>query len=346
MMSEKIHRNQASCPVCGFEGTSEPAVGLARDKEPGYVRALAEGLGAPIQAIVKPLRDRACSRCGTVFVNPTLSDTALNRIYLTHAPIHNWGWGRFTKKLLADPPETGEVEALEAFIRSEVGLPNKYLEVGCPFGGFAIMWSDGSKIRQAVTSCRGQNFYSQRGYRNLLKFDVKLTAISLRISSMITRFWMQLMRIKRRKVDPATATVEGGIQLTHLSQFSMNQWSYGCRAFGMTCTEMASRGMEADVLSLGRLKGMPDDTFDLAGIINSLDHADNPLELLSEVARVSKKVIVSGHRLIDAHMQHRFAFSDETLPKLASVLKLSCHDVSSALGGHSKKWFAFILAKP
>jgi ubiquinone/menaquinone biosynthesis C-methylase UbiE len=104
--------------------------------------------------------------------------------------------------------------------------------------------------------------------------------------------------------------------------------------------------MEADVLSLGRLKGMPDDTFDLAGIINSLDHADNPLELLREVARVSKKVFVSGHRLIDAHLQHRFAFSDETLPKLAAVLKLSCHDVSSALGGHSKKWFAFILAKP
>ena len=345
MFTDKIHRTQPHCPVCGFEGAGEPAKGFARNTMPGYLIALASGIGVSPETIVEPLKDRICMRCGTVYVNPALSDAAVGRLFLNHASVHSWGWGRFTKKLLSDPPELGEVEALEAYIRSEVGLPERYLEVGCPFGGFAIMWSDGARIREAATSGGGQDPDFLRGYRRLLKINLALSALFVRISNVITRFWLTVNRFKKRTTSPLTMSPETAVELAFLGQFSMNQWSFGCRAFGMTCTEMASRGMKAEVLSLARLKELPDDNFELAGIINSLDHSDSPLELLREVARVSNKVVVSGHRLIDAHLQHRFAFSDETLPRLAAELRLSCRDISSGLRGHSTKWFAFILAK-
>lgn len=344
MAPEKLHRAQPRCPVCGSEDRTKPVLGLARDKEPEYVRALARGLRVTVEALGDPLVDYSCSNCGTVYVDPTLSDESVSRLFLNHAPIHNWGWDRFTKKLLSDPPESGEVEALEAFIRAEFGLPDSYLEVGCPFGGFAVMWADGARVRRAVTSLADQNFYPRKGYRRLLKVNVGLMQFSMRLAARITRLWLALARAKRRTSLPSRDDAKA-IKLAFLGQFSMNRWSYGCKAFGLTCTEMASRGIGANVLSLERLTEMSDDSYSLAGIINSLDHSDNPLELLTEVTRVSKRVLVAGHRLADAHIQHRFAFSDDTLPRLASELGLLCQDISSVLRSRSDNWFAFLLVK-
>lgn len=344
MTPKSLHRAQSRCPVCGSEGRTEPTLGLARDKQPEYVRALARGLDFRVEALVDPLIDYSCSKCGTVYVDPTIGDAVATRLFMDYAPIHNWGWGRFVKKLLGDPPEFDEVEALEAFVRAEIGLPDSYLEVGCPFGGFAVTWADDAGMRRAVTGSANQNLYSHQGYRRLLRVNLGLMRFSLRISAGVTRLWLALTRIKKG-VRPSRRNSEKEVKLSFLAQYSMNRWSYGCRAFGLTCTEMASQGMAADVLSLGRLKEMPNDSFSLAGIINSLDHADDPLELLKEVTRVSKSVVVSGHRLADAHLQHRFAFSDGTLPKLAAELGCSCRDLSFVVGGESAKWFAYLLAK-
>jgi len=341
---EKLHRAQNRCPVCGSESRTKPTLGLAREKQPEYVRALARGLGVPVEVLIEPLTDHSCARCGTVYMDPALDDTATNQLFINYSPIHNWGWGRFAKKLLWDPQESGKIEDLEAFVRAEIGLPESYLEVGCPFGGFAIMWADAAKMRAAAKSPPDQNFYSQEQYRRLLRVNLKIMRLSMIISSGLTRFWFALTRLKRgAKSSDGSGAPE--IRLAFLAQYSMNRWSYGCRAFGLTCTEMASRGMGADVLSLGRLRQMPANSFELAGMINSLDHSDEPLELLMEVTRVSQRVIVAGHRLADAHIQHRFALSDETMPRLALEHGLLCQDISSVLDDASAKWFAYLLAR-
>lgn len=344
MAPEKLHRPQPRCPVCGSENRTTPVLGLSREKEPEYLRALAKGLEVPIKTLVEPLVDHSCLRCGSVYLDPSLSDFAVSRLFLAYAPIHNWGWGRFTKKLHLDPPESGKVEALETFIRSEFGLPDSYLEVGCPFGGFAVMWADAAKMRRAVTSPERHNFFSPKRYRRLLRVNLKVVKWSLNASVLVARIWLMLNRVWRG-VSCSGHTHAMEVKLAILAQFSTNQWSYGCRAYGQTCTEMASGGIGADVLSLGRIREMPDDSFALAGIINSLDHADNPLEILTEVTRVSKRVVVAGHRLVDAHLQHRFAFSDGTLPNLASELGLVCRDISPVLSGGSAKWFAYLISK-
>jgi len=344
VMPKNLHRGQSRCPVCGSEGRTKPTLGLARDQQPEYVRALARGLDFKVEALVDPLVDYSCLKCGTVYVDPTLDDAVASRLFMNYAPVHNWGWGRFVKRLLGDSPESDEVEALEAFVRAEIGLPDSYLEVGCPFGGFALMWADGAEMQRAVTASADENLYSNQGYRRLLRANLGLMKFSLRISAGVTRLWLALSRVKRG-VSTSSRNSGQEVKLAFLAQYSMNRWSYGCRAFGLTCTEMASRGLGADVLSLGRLREMPNNTFSLAGIINSLDHADEPLELLREVTRVSKRVIVSGHRLVEAHMQHRFAFSDVTLPKLADELGCSCQNLRSVVGDESAKWFAYLLAK-
>jgi hypothetical protein len=330
--------------MCGFEGRTAAFIGMARDKVPEYLRALARGLEIPVESLVEPLKDYSCQRCGAVYLDPTLSDFAVSRLFLAHAPIHNWGWGRFTKKLHSDPPESGKVEALENFIRAEFGLPDRYLEVGCPFGGFAVMWADLAMMRRAVTSSENQNHYSQRQYRRLLRMNRKLMQWSLDASASVSRIWLRLNRL-RRGGSSSNRVSATEVRLAFLAQFSMNQWSFGCSAFGRTCTEMASIGIGMDVLSLGRIRELPDNSFALAGIINSLDHSDNPLELLTEVIRVSQRVVVAGHRLVDAHVQHRFAFSNDTLPRLASELGWLCRDISPVLGDGSVKWFAYLISR-
>ena len=344
MSPKDLYQSQAHCPVCGSNQRGNASVGLSREKEPEYLRALATGLGVTVEAIVEPLSDYACSRCGTVYLDPVLSESVTSQLFLTHAPVHNWGWGRLTKKILGDPPESGKVESLEKFVRRSTGLPRNYLEVGCPFGGFALMWADGEALRKKVTNQQSQNKYHDDVYRRLLKYSVRLEKFGAKISSTLVRFWLQLnnLRPSRRSIQ---AVDTASVKLFYLAQYSSNRWSYGCRAFGATCTEMALHGMGAEVLSIERLKKLPDDYFELAGIVNSLDHADEPMELLREVTRVSKTTIVAGHRLVEAYLQHRFAFSDESMTHVASLLGLVCEDISVVMDEGARKWFAFRLIK-
>jgi hypothetical protein len=97
------------------------------------------------------------------------------------------------------------------------------------------------------------------------------------------------------------------------------------------------------VLSRERLREYARGSFELGGVFNTLDHADQPLNLLKEVSRVCRRVVVSGHRTRDAHLQHRFAFDDDTVPILAKRIGSTCEDISSELGVLASDWFAFLL---
>jgi len=346
MRSEQLHQAQSECPVCGSATRSTTSEGLARDKVPEYLRALSEDLNLRPQDLCKPMQDFRCANCGVVYIDPSLSDRALNRLYLTSAPIHNAGWANFTKRVLGYPRGESEIEQLEQFVRTRLGYPQSYLEVGCPFSGLALMWADQKSLRDASHSGVGERRYSDKSYLPIQKIALRTHRFATRASDLVVRGWLGVDRLRGKGSRQGEAQCTTRPRLSFLAEFSVNRWSAGCRAFGRSCTEIASVGMGMEILSRQRLKDLPLNTFQLAGVINALDHSDRPMELLLEVVRVSQSTLVAGHRIVDAYLQHRFAFSDDTVPRLAAMAGLECEDLSSGVGAHASKWFVFMLTKP
>lgn len=344
-MQDSIHIDQKVCPVCASSMREIARHGMARDKIPSYISALSVGLGLSAEHIVSPLLDYQCSECHSVYVDPTLSDHSLNRLYLRHAPLHGAGWAKLTSKLLCDPTSEDEVHQVQKLIIRRFGVPRNYLEVGCPFSGLALFWAPSDELSITAISRIDDEKLSDHGRRKLLRYAGRLDRSMKRFMLHLVRSWIWIRKVTRVRPTDAWAN-KHSVSVTLLAEYSVNRWSFECRAFGQSCVGLASRSIANTVISRERLADCPSDFFELAGIFNSLDHADRPLDLLKEVSRASRRVVVVGHRLSDAYLQHRFAFADDTLPLLAAKIGSSCEDISSSLGLMSEQWFAFLLEQP
>ena len=70
------------------------------------------------------------------------------------------------------------------------------------------------------------------------------------------------------------------------------------------------------------------------------------MQLLQLVSKKTKNVILTVHRLSDAFLQHRFAFGDETIPRICEKLELRCRDLSNELGDSAESWLAYLISSP
>lgn len=344
MMSSEILQRQKVCPLCGSNRRSRAVTGLARDKKPAYLLALAESFGIDFQELVGQLEDWQCETCRCVYVDPSLSREALNRLYFVASPIHNAGWSAFTQKLLGERAGEKHIDSIIKHVTTRGVQFGRYLEVGCPFSGFALTHAEAARVRQGfLNSFKDGDRYQEQARRRILRHSVRFQRVPQRFMAMYFRVWLSLhdfRQHRRVEVESSATTINS---LSFLTEFSGSRWSLGCRAFGSSCLTMMSATLNANLVSMGQFRDLPDGYFDLAGIFNSLDHSDSPSELLALVAQKSKWVLVTVHTLNDAYLQHRFAFSTETIPKLCRDLGLQCNDLSGQIVEHSSNWMAYLI---
>lgn len=344
MMKPEIFQRQAVCPVCGSVSRSRAEDGLARDKKPSYLLALAGNLKIPYDEVVGPLRDWKCESCTCVYLDPSLSHAAASRLYHEVAPIHNAGWSAFTQKLLGEPAGEKYLDVLKNCLVKESIRFDKYLEVGCPFSGLSLALVGRDQVRQEFPKTFvDQNRYPDATMRRILRHGVRIQRVLKRIAAVYFQIWLWLHDRRRAVVAETEVPVTAARELSFLAEFSCNRWSVDCRAFGSSCVNMARNTLGTSLISIGQLRSLPNSYFELAGIFNSLDHSDSPIELLDLVARKSRYVLVTVHTLKDAHLQHRFAFSSATIPRVCSQLGLRCRDLSDELGKYSDVWMAYLI---
>ena len=319
---------------------------MARDKQVGYLSALVAKTNFTYEAVVAPMSDFRCMECHSIYVDPCLSDAALNELYLSAAPIHQNGWGKFTSRLLEDPSAHDEVSVIGNYIVGRFGLPQNYLEVGCPFSGLGLFFTLPEELGSAIADRGGMSeTYPDRGRRRLLRYSIRLENRVRDINSMMTERWLQSARFARLRAPKDPYKFCGQTAVSLLAEYSVNRWSFECRAFGRSCVGLAKSSFVDTVVSRERLRDYSLGHFDLGGIFNSFDHADKPLELLREVSRACKRVVVVGHRTGDAYLQHRFALDDDSIPILAAKIGSTCEDIGNELGELAHDWFAFLLEK-
>lgn len=344
MMRSEIFQRQAVCPVCGSISRSRAEEGLARDKKPSYLVALADSLKIPYDEVVGPLRDWKCDSCSCTYLDPVLSQGIVSRIYHEVASIHNAGWSAFTQKMLGEPAGEKHLDALEKYLAKESIRFDRYLEVGCPFSGLALALIEREKVRREFPKTFvDQNRYPVASMRRILRHGVRIQRVLKRMMAIYFQVWLWLHDRRHSVVAETERRAATVRELSFLTEFSGNRWSVDCRAFGSSCVNMARDTLGTRLISIGQLRNLPNGHFELAGIFNTLDHSDSPVELLELVARKSRYVLVTVHTLRDAYLQHRFAFSPTTIPRLCSQLGLGCRDLSDELGKDSELWMAYLI---
>lgn len=328
-MRAEIYQRQKVCPLCGSEMRNRAKVGLARDKKPGYLLALAKNLEVPFDEIVEQLKDWECVACNCIYLDPRLSNEVLGSLYQDAAPIHNAGWSAFTQKLLGVSDKQSFLEDLKRFLKLQGFEYRSYLEVGCPFTGLALSIVDQSRIRRGfLNGIKSDNKYPSTKKSRILRHSDRLQQLWQRLLAVYFRLWLftrDFIRFAHRSDDLKDVSPR---KLYFLGEYSGTRWSIGCRSFGSSCYRMSSSTLGTTSLSIGQVRDLPDGYFGLAGIFNTLDHSDSPLDLLQLVARKSEYVIVTVHPLNDAHLQHSFAFSSDTMTRICEKLNLDCNDIS------------------
>ena len=346
-MSLDVFASQKICPLCGSDERRATTKGLRRDKIPGYLQAVAQGIGIKVESITETLHDWECNSCRCIFVDPRLSIEVLNRLFLVNAPIHNAGWAAFTKKILDEPSSEKYLGAVKRFLHNENIEIGKYLEVGCPFGGLALDLASPSQVVAGLSSSPGlRETYSGQSRRRILRYAINSESVRKRLQLALIRGWLRIHKARRFRSGPKIDDSLTLGDVSFLNEFSMNRWSPGCSAYGQSCITTAHLSLKAKVVSVGGLSDLPDLHFDLVGIFNSLDHSDSPMQLLQLVSKKAKNVIVTVHRLSDAYLQHRFAFGDETIPRICEKLELQCRDLSNELGDSAESWLAYLISAP
>ncbi|NBT20644.1 MAG: hypothetical protein EBT17_00680 [Actinobacteria bacterium] len=316
---------------------------MARDKTPEYLKVVGEVLKFEYSDFAELLLDVKCVDCKTVYLDPRPSVRLLNQVYIRNAPIHHAGWSRFTKALLGEDPDDKLITAVQKYLSRENLVPRSYLEVGCPFNGLGLSLTDPAQLRAAVADrSNSRDYYSSSTRRRVFRYSTGLARLEMKLQELLARYWVRLQSFRRpqaliRQVDLQPAEV------TLLAEFSTNRWMVECRGYGMSCLNAAGVALSATTISREHLKEMPANSFDLGGLFNTLDHSDEPLELLQMLTRTCKRLIFAGHSMREAYLQHRFAFAADTIPLLCEKFSVDCRDLSSELGEASDGWYVFLI---
>jgi len=338
---------QKRCPICASGHRSRPRVSMRHDEFPEYVTVLAAGMGLSAVDFAERVKSFECNECGCVYLDPYVSLGNRNEMFLRNSPLHQTGLDRFFKSITGQSPPLDCVRVSE-FVEGHLGDDlGRYLEVGCPFNGLALHWIRRDKLIEGLSECvASRELYRGRGRRISLQNRANYVQIS---SQYLARFilWIHLLRHKKSLCGdaPLGRRVSSQPEIFFLPEFSTSQWSYECKALGRSCVELGRSSIGYKVISTGILEDLEDDFFDLAGLFNVLDHSDRPLELIRQVSRKSKIVLISGHRMVDAHLQHRFAIQDDTIPRLAKMCGLECQEIDFPDVELKRRWFLFALSK-
>ena len=334
---------QHVCPVCGSPNRTVTNNGLARDKIPEYLRVVGEVLKFEYSDFAELLVDVKCVDCKSVYVDPRASDRLLNQVYIRNAPIHHAGWSRFTKALLGEDPDDELITSVQKYLFRENLVPRSYLEVGCPFNGLGLSLTNPAQLRSAVVDrSNSRDYYSSSTRRRVFRYSTCLARIETRLQELLARSWMRFQSFRRPQALPMRVDLQP-VEITLLAEFSTNRWMVECRGYGMSCINAAGAALSATTISREQLNEIPANCFDLGGLFNTLDHSDQPLELLQMLTRTCKRLIFAGHSMREAHLQHRFAFASETIPILCEKLSVDCRDLASELGDAANGWHVFLI---
>lgn len=271
------------CPFCGSKNTK--GIDNKELSNNFYVREILSDLKISLSFLKEKLKKRQCKNCKTIFFSTWFNNFYKKKIFLSIYGQHNMGWQNFYdfKNKLATPNHGNLFNDLKKYTKFK-----SYGEYGCPFNGLMF-----DLLREEIKN------------KKLLKKYVNLNMKSL--SNKVRDFKKKKIVKKKHISIPNVKNVNRKLFIIDSSHliWGKNDISENCSSLALADKLFKFNLFDS---SEKELKGKK---IDLFGFFMTLDHCEEPLELLNKVLKISKYVIIHAHIDPKITAQHSFVFTKE-----------------------------------
>lgn len=326
------------CPVCG-KSIAECVPSQASFETTGgraYLQSAADLGGVNLDDLTKKMFGFLCSSCGAEFQNPWLDIESRNNIFVQGHPVHNSGWRRLVERVERGllPDLNSDARDLLHAIESRVGVVNTYAELGCPFQGLLLHWTQEESFRtwskktRRFTSMKREQFHR---FLPSMRAFMMLGIVATNMARYLMRLRNRRDRLRDRWQAPNSSDQRKPASIYFVPLQSSRFWGLNCSMFGDTCSAISREVSGSTVLPYEMFLGMAErHKFDLVGLFNVLDHQDDPIALLKRCISGARAVICTSHNA-PFSQQHHFGLGAEFFNKLPDTIG-NCEVVDFRVG--------------
>lgn len=318
----------ASCPVCGTSREHSRTNAEAFDFAQGldYLAPLLDAESDESKVELDNMQSYECAVCGAVYLDPWLSRTGRARVFISGHPIHNVGWRTYLERIERNLTPALQIEPTELLehIQRETGELTNYFEMGCPFQGLLVHFSERRKLEEyRGTSAKISGMFPRHSRRFLLPLRIFLRIASLgrNIALQVSRARTVRDRLRgRHQPEPALSKCDSSkIKKYFVPLESSKFWGSNCSVFGESCAATAMGALDATVVSRYEFEQMGKIPNSCVGLFNVLDHQDDPLGLIRSCLQQATVVVVLGHEP-PLGIQHHFGLGSGFFDRLPDFI--------------------------
>lgn len=315
------------CPVCetpNIQNTHSPdTFELQGGHE--YLQAVARSSNSRVEDLMLSFDSYLCSHCGAYYLDPWLTTAGRNSVFISGHPIHNAGWRNLQQlvernlvpSLVISPDEILNTASIH------IGAITSYVELGCPFQGLLLHMATEDSLAKWSAKTATSTSMSPTDYRRFLLPLRTYLFWANRISNLarlMTRALRVRDKVRRRWVNRSCPSFIFPPEVFFIPLQSSKFWGLNCSMYGDSCVATSRAALGVETMSYQTFANSnSDQTFDLVGLFNVLDHQDDPLELIRVCLRKAKAIICQGHNLPFAR-QHHFGLGETFFDHLENTM--------------------------
>jgi len=271
------------CPFCGSKNSK--SINNKELTNNFYVNEIVSDLKISFNLLRKKLKKKQCKNCKTVFFSTWFNNFYKKKIFLSIYGQHNMGWQNFYdfKNKLITPNHGNLFKDLRKNIHFKT-----YGEYGCPFNGlmFDLLKEE---IKNKVT------------LRNFINLNLKS------LSNKVRDFNKKKIIKKKHISIPNVKRIYHKYFIIDSSNliWGKNDISENCSSLGLADKIFNFNLYDSHEKELKKNK------LDLFGFFMTLDHCEEPFELLKKIIKISKYVFIHAHTNPNITAQHSFVFTKE-----------------------------------
>jgi hypothetical protein len=220
-------------------------------------------------------------------------------------------------------------------LENTLGRPKHYVEIACPFSGLLLATAHSTELRKwrAITS---PSTRSDSRKAEIARLQNIFERVGLRFVGMMVTVWRCYARLLG--ITKSTDRLFTG-KRTFAVVPSLRRWGLSCIQFGFGCSQVA---LQALTCELAFLDDLAPDAADICGVFNSIDHVEEPANLLKRCLEIAPNVVVSGHKQRSG-FQHGYGLDIDTFRFLGAKYSFAVTDLSKQIDDWPSQEYLVLL---
>jgi len=338
-----------ACPWCGSNDRKPVADVSVRGND--YLVAL-EKVAQIAPGTMAKGEAFQCVECQTIYQGSFFNEHVSAAAFLTETSGHNHGWRSFHAKtgLLPKKDLEGlrdEPRLKNAIIKAVSPINEVYAEVGCPFSGLFHTLAFPEESNTLVRSKYLQFLldtikYNKSAFSSFYGFNGTMIGLFGLLYKFSLKATLKLVGKSGGGTSP-----RGRKEMYLVKPESRYIWGANCTSNLASCVATAAAVYGIRNVRLNELRPIAQGRNITIGYFNTLDHLENPRELLEQSVEIAGNVIVETHGHRGGGGRQHLLYIHETLPVWAARKGWKLVDLTSAMASQfpGYKNFLYVISR-